>query len=256
MKAIRINHLSFSYPNKPVLKEISLSLPRGSFTAVLGPNGCGKTTLLKNISGYLKPRHGEVLVLDNPVQRLDPRQRAMTIGYIPQNTFPGFDFTCYQVVAMGRLPYLKRFQWETKTDKRAVHRAMVLTGTWDLKDRPINTISGGEMQRVLIARAIAQQPKILLMDEPVSHLDIKYQMEIIGLVGRLCSNLEITAVAVLHDINLASRYCSQMVLMKDGKIISTGSADRVVTEKNLKNVFGIDAEIIKPQNVVVPKILN
>lgn len=253
MDAIKINGLSYSYNGKPVLNSIDLSLPEGSFTAVLGPNGCGKTTLLKNISGYLKPRNGEVEVLSIPIRRLDPRERAKMIGYIPQNTSPGFSFTCHEIVGMGRLPYLNRFQWETGEDKTIIRESMELTGTWDLRDRLLNRLSGGEMQRVLIARALAQQPKVLLMDEPVSHLDIKYQMEIINLVNRLCHTFDITAVAVLHDINLASRYCSEMVLMKEGRVVSTGSASTVITVENLRNVFGIKVDIIMPHRLVVPR---
>jgi len=256
VEAIKVSGLSFDYPGKPVLKGISLTLSEGSFTAVLGPNGCGKTTLLKNISGYLKPRKGEIRVLNKSVPGLNARERARMIGYIPQNTAVGFSFTCHEVVSMGRLPYLGRFQWETMTDRKAVQESMELTGTWNLRDRLINSVSGGEMQRVLIARALAQQPKVLLMDEPVSHLDIKFQMDIINLVGRLCDEFGITAVAVLHDINLASRYCSQIVLMKEGRIISTGSASGVITEKNLKNVFDVEIEVLKPHCLVVPKSLN
>jgi len=254
--AIKVSGLSFDYPGKPVLKGINLTLSEGSFTAVLGPNGCGKTTLLKNISGYLKPRWGKIRVLNKSVSGLSARERARMIGYIPHNTAAGFDFTCHEVVSMGRLPYLGRFQWETGTDRKAIQESMELTGTWDLRNRLINNVSGGEMQRVLIARALAQQPKVLLMDEPVSHLDIKFQMDIINLVGRLCDEVGITAVAVLHDINLASRYCSRIVLMKEGRIISTGSAADVITEKNLKKVFDVEIEVLRPHCLVVPKPLN
>ncbi len=254
MKAIEIKDLTYSYPGKPVLCNICLSLSGGSFTAVLGPNGCGKTTLLKNISGYLKPQQGETRLLGNPIRKLNPKERSRMVGYIPQNTSPGFSFTCHQVVSMGRLPYLGRFQWETREDMSIVMEAMELTGTWSLRGRPLSRLSGGEIQRVLIARALAQQPRILLMDEPVSHLDIKYQMDILGLVDRLCHTIGITAVTVLHDINLASRYCSEIVLMKEGRIVSTGSPSYVVTEKNLEDVFGIQAEIIMPHHLVVPRV--
>jgi iron complex transport system ATP-binding protein len=253
MEAIRIIDLYYDYPGKPVLKDINLTLSAGSFTAVLGPNGCGKTTLLKNISGYLKPGRGQVLVLDTPIRQLAQRDRARIVGYIPQNTSPGFGFTCRDVVGMGRLPYLGRFQWETREDREAVQGAMEQTGTWHLRNRLLGALSGGEMQRVLVARALAQQPKILLMDEPVSHLDIKYQMEIINLTRQLCDTIGITAVAVMHDINLASRYCSEMVLMKEGRVVSTGSASTVITVENLRNVFGIKVDIIMPHRLVVPR---
>ncbi len=253
MEAVKISGLCFDYPGKPVLRDINLALTAGSFTAVLGPNGCGKTTLLKNISGYLKPVSGQVTVLGTPIQKLTQKERAKMIGYIPQNTSPGFGFTCLDVVGMGRLPYLGRFQWETREDRAAVKEAMELTGTWDLRDRLFGHISGGEMQRVLIARALAQQPKVLLMDEPVSHLDIRYQVEIVSLVKRLCDQMGITAIAVLHDINLASRYCGEMVLVKEGRVVSIGNAPEVITGENIKNVFDIEVDIIMPHRLVVPR---
>lgn len=245
MEAIGINNLYYDYPGKPVLRNINLNLCRGSFTAVLGPNGCGKTTLLKTISGYLKPHKGRVMVLGASIKQLPVRERAKLVGYIPQNTTHGFGFTCREVVAMGRLPYLERFQWETREDKTAVCEAMEQTGIWPLKNRLFENISGGEMQRVFIARALAQRPQILLMDEPVSHLDIKFQVEIIELTKRLCDTMNITAVAVMHDINLASRYCGQMVLMKNGEILSVGNASKVITRQNLKRVFDIEVEVIQ-----------
>ncbi|MGI6703694.1 MAG: ABC transporter ATP-binding protein [Clostridia bacterium] len=253
MEAIKISGLCYDYPGKPVLKDINLSLSAGSFTAVLGPNGCGKTTLLKNISGYLNPGRGQVLVLGTPIQKLAQRDRARMVGYIPQNTSPGFGFTCRDVVGMGRLPYLGRFQWETREDREAVQEAMEQTDTWNLRDRQLRALSGGEMQRVLIARALAQKPRVLLMDEPVSHLDIKYQVEIISLVKRLCHETGITAVAVLHDINLASRYCGGMVLIKEGSVVSTGSASKVITGENIRNVFDIEVDIIMPHRLVIPR---
>jgi iron complex transport system ATP-binding protein len=252
MEAIKISGLCYDYPGKPVLKDIDLALSAGSFTAVLGPNGCGKTTLLKNISGYLKPQRGQVVVLGTPIQKLSQRDRARMVGYIPQNTSPGFGFTCRDVVGMGRLPYLGRFQWETREDRAVVREAMEQTGTWHLRDRLLWALSGGEMQRVLIARALAQKPRVLLMDEPVSHLDIKYQMDIIKLTRRLCDTIGITAVAVMHDINLAGRYCSEMVLMKEGSVVSTGGVSTVITAENLRNVFDIEVDIIQPHNLVVP----
>ncbi len=251
MEGVKIKDLYYDYPEKPVLKNINLNLGRGSFTAVLGPNGCGKTTLLKNISGYLKPRKGQVSVLGTSIQQLSPRERAKLIGYIPQNTTPGFGFTCGEIVAMGRLPYLGRFQWETPEDRAAVRGAMEQTGVWPLKDRPFGNISGGEMQRVFIARALAQRPRVLLMDEPVSHLDIKFQVEIIGLIRRLCNTINITAIAVMHDLNLASRYCNQIILMKSGKIVSVGSAAKVITRENLAKVFGVNVEIIQHKGTIL-----
>jgi iron complex transport system ATP-binding protein len=252
MDAISVKNLSFSYSDKPVLHDINLKIGRGSFTALLGPNGCGKTTLIKNISGYLKPQSGDVMVLDKPIRKLDIKERAKLVGYIPQNTSSEFNFTSYDIVMMGRFPYLKPLQREGNADREIVRESMRLTDTWHLKDRLLSELSGGERQRVLIARALAQKPSILLMDEPVSHLDIKYQLEIISLIDNLCSTLDITAVAVLHDINLAAMYCNEVILMRDGMVVSTGRPSSVLTEANIEKVFNVEVDVITPYHIVVP----
>lgn len=254
MTAIKIEHLHFAYPDKTILRGVNLAIDGGKFTGILGPNGCGKTTLLKNISGYLTPHNGEIIILNRPVNRLSKKEKARLIGYVPQETTSEFNFTNHDVVMMGRMPYLKRFQKESRIDRETVREAMELTRTWDLKDRFINQLSGGERQRIFIARALAQKPSILLMDEPVSHLDIKHQISIINLISSLCHTMGITALVVLHDINLAARYCDNIVLMKDGEIISTGSPLQALTRKNIRNVFDIDVNILRPHNVILPVI--
>ncbi|MDI6707042.1 MAG: ABC transporter ATP-binding protein [Bacillota bacterium] len=255
MYAVEINGLSFSYGNKTVLDNINLKIIKGSFTALVGPNGCGKTTLLKNISGYLKPKAGRVVLLDKAVDTLGIKERARLVGYIPQTTSPEFNFTCHDVVMMGRMPFLSLLQREGARDREIVRESMEITGTWDLRDRTLDELSGGERQRVLIARALAQNPSILLMDEPVSHLDIKHQVEIVNTIGSLCDNLGITALSVLHDINLASRYCKQIIMMKEGTIRYVGAPSQIVTQASVKEVFDISVGITYEKDDDVPFIV-
>jgi len=244
MNAIVIDKLSFYYDQNQVLSNIDLAICRGSFTGVLGPNGCGKTTLLRNISGYLKPQKGSVKIMNRQVINLGSRERAKLVAYIPQNANSEFDFSVYQTVMMGRLPYLRPLQRESRADRDIVIESMRLTDVLHLKDRPIGRLSGGERQRVLIARALAQKTPVLLMDEPVSHLDIKYKLDIVALIPQLCESLSITAVAVFHDIALAARFCSQTILMKDGRIVSAGDSSSVLTRDSIEQVFGVSVDML------------
>lgn len=253
MFSVEVKDLYFSYPGYNVLKGITLSVNKGEFLGILGPNGCGKTTLLKNMSGYLKPQRGEVIIQGKQVNKLSIRDRAKLVGFIPQETIPPFNFTSFDVVMMGRMPYLRRFEREGFKDRELVRKAMQITETWHLKDRFVNHLSGGERQRILIARALAQSPSILLMDEPVSHLDIKHQIGIINLINNLCSTLGITVLAVLHDINLAARHCHRVVLIKEGSIVGTGAPANVLTEENIKRVFDVEVDIVQPYNLILPR---
>lgn len=255
MYAVEINGLSFSYGSKTVLHNINLKIAKGSFSALIGPNGCGKTTLLKNISGYLKPEAGRVVLLDKAVDTLGIKERARLVGYIPQTTSPEFNFTCHDVVMMGRMPFLSLLQRESAQDREIVRESMEMTETWDFKDRTLDELSGGERQRVLIARALSQNPSILLMDEPVSHLDIKHQVEIVNTIGSLCDSLGITALSVLHDINLASRYCKQIIMMKEGAIRHVGAPAQILTQANVKEVFDVNVGITYEKDGDAPVIV-
>ena len=257
MSLLEISSLASGYVTKEVLNGISLKIGMPQFTGIIGANGCGKTTLLKNISGYFRPWGGWVKVAGKNVREMSIRERARTIGYVPQDIPYDFAFNCYDLVMMGRTPYLKRFQRESSLDREIVRDCMELTHTWSLKDRIATELSGGERQRVYIARALAQKPKILLLDEPVSHLDIKYQVEILNLLKELSSTRGILVLAVLHDINLASQFCEEIIIMKEGTILSRGKPAEVITSRNIGDAFSIDVEIFNnPYNqtpCVVPQ---
>lgn len=254
MTILKIENLHFSYGKKEVLKGINFSVDNNIVVGIIGANGCGKSTLLKNISGYLKPNFGNVFIKDKNIRELSIKNRARYISYVPQEMPFNFEFNSFDIVMMGRIPFLKRFQSETEKDKDIVKNAMEITDTWKFRNLSINSLSGGERQRVYIARALAQEPSILLMDEPVSHLDIKYQIEILSLVKNLSSK-GILVIAVLHDINLASQFCNKILIMKDGNIMDYGSPNKVITPKNIKSAFAIDVKLFKAPNANAPYIV-
>ncbi|MCW4046464.1 MAG: ABC transporter ATP-binding protein [Candidatus Bathyarchaeota archaeon] len=233
------------YGSFKVLENVSLSVKEGDFVGILGPNGSGKTTLLKSISRSLKPYKGTILLNEADIYSLKGIDVARQMAVVPQDTTIGFSFSALDIVLMGRNPHMSRFQMESEKDLAIARKAMELTNTWHLSERPINELSGGERQRVIIARALAQEPKILLLDEPMTHLDIINQLEIMDLVKNLCVNEKLIVLAVFHDLNLAARYCTSAVLLKNGKIFSAGSLDEVLTSENIKSVFRVNAIVKK-----------
>jgi iron complex transport system ATP-binding protein len=243
MALLQINNLVFRYEKNPVLKGVNLSVDTPQLMGIVGANGCGKTTLLKNTSGYLKPLRGQIMIAQKEVQKMTFRERAQNIGFVSQENPSDFAFTCYDLVMMGRTPHLNRFQREGTADRDIVREAMELTHTWQLKDRLATELSGGERQRVYIARALAQKPKLLLLDEPVSHLDIKYRLEILSLLKNLAHS-GILVLTVLHDINLASQYCEEIVIMKEGTILARGKPQTMLNPKNLRTAFSVEVKIM------------
>ena len=254
MSLLEISNLTSGYGTKKVLNQISLAIGKPQFTGIIGANGCGKTTLLKHISGYFRPWEGWIRIAGRNTDAMAVRERAKMIGYVPQDIPYDFAFTCYDLVMMGRTPYLKRFQRESDADREIVRESMELTHTWVLKDRVATQLSGGERQRVYIARALAQKPKIILLDEPVSHLDIKYQAETLYLLKELSAK-DILVLAVLHDINLASQFCDDLLVMKDGSILCSGKPSDVITPQNISAAFTVDIEIFDNPYTQTPYVV-
>jgi len=223
----------------------------------MGPNGSGKTTLLRCIMRYLTPEHGAVLIDSTPLHTMNEKELAQLLAVVPQSSNLDFSFTAYDIVMMGRLPYASsRFIGESENDARAVREAMERTDTWEFSTRRFNSLSGGEQQRVIIARALAQDPKILLLDEPTVFLDISGQFEIMDLLKDL--NREgLTIIAVLHDINLASRYCERIALLNDGRLESIGTPQQVFTPENIMRIYDLDVLVrhdpVTKSISVVPK---
>lgn len=245
------------YPRstEPVLKGLSLRVEEGEFLGMVGPNGSGKTTLLRALSGTLRPSKGRVLLEGRDIYRMKPREIARKIGVVSQDSHFLFPFTVFEVVLMGRSPYLGRFEWEKDRDREIARRALALTDTIHLASRRIDELSGGERQRVMIARAITQETKILLLDEPASSLDIDHQLELYELLLRLNEVEGKTIFLISHDINMASRYCKRIAIIDKGRIKISGSPDEVMRKEVLEEVY--DVEILVHRNPITgtPEII-
>jgi iron complex transport system ATP-binding protein len=252
---LKIDDIECSYGAVKVLNGLTFSVTGGSFTGIIGPNGSGKSTLLKSLSRVLKPVKGSVLLDDDDLYRLDTREVAKKMAVVPQETAVNFSFMVKDIVLMGRSPHLSRFQSEGEKDFEAARQAMELTDTLHLADRLITAVSGGERQRVIIAKALAQDPKIILLDEPTSHLDINHQIEILSLLKRLNMENNLTIIAVFHDLNLAAQYCDSIILMKSGSIFTVGEPAEVLTADNIKEVYGASVLIRKHPVTSRPSII-
>lgn len=242
---MNINGVECRYGSTKILENVNLSTKEGDFVGILGPNGSGKSTLLKSISRTLKPYKGTILLNEKDIYTMKGVDLAKQMGVVPQDNAISFTFTALEVVLMGRSPHMTRFQMESANDMAIARKAMELTNTWHMAQRPINELSGGERQRVIIARALAQEPKVLLLDEPLTYLDIINQLEIMDLVKSLCVSEGLTVMAVVHDLNLAARYCNYALLLKNGKVFAAGSLEDVMTSANIKSVFQVEAIVKK-----------
>jgi len=226
-----------------VLRGVSASFAPGRLSAILGPNGTGKTTLLKLLSGAYKPERGAVTLDGQSVSAMSERRRARHIAVVSQRSHVDFAFTVTDVVLMGRQPYLSRYATESEQDIAFAREAMALTATEHLADRQVTELSGGEWQRVIIARALCQRTPVMLLDEPVSSLDIRYQLEVLSLVRRLVKDQGVTAVCVLHDINLAAHYADDIILMHGGQVYQSGAPRDVLTREAMGEVYSVDVDV-------------
>ena len=238
---IELSGVDVHYGARKVLDAISFDAKKGTFVGIIGPNGSGKTTLLKAISRVITPTGGIIQLDGQPLFALSSRELAQSVAVVPQETGPGFDFTVSDVVMMGRYPHMSRFSKEREEDYAICRKAMSLTGITHLCDRSIHAISGGELQRVIIARALAQQPRHLLLDEATSHLDISHQVDILATIKKLSE--EIAVIGVFHDLNLASYFCDEIIVIKDGKIAAAGTPVEVITPAMLRSIFDLDAAV-------------
>lgn len=255
MVDLKIEDVDCFYDSVKVLDNVHFSVKTGTFLGILGPNGSGKTTLLKSISRVLKPHKGSILIDETNIYKMKNIDIAKKMAVVPQDSSIAFSFTALDIVLMGRTPHLTRLQREGPKDLAIARQAMEYTGTWHLSNRLITELSGGERQRVIIARALTQQPKILLLDEPTSHLDISNQLEIMDILKQLCIEKNLLIIGVFHDFNLAARYCDSIIMLKDGKIVAAGKSADILTAENIKNVFGIDAIVNKHPVTDLPYVI-
>lgn len=238
--AVKIDHLGYAYGDGkiPVLGDISFSIATGEFFIIIGPNGSGKTTLLKLICGIEKPTRGSIEIQGKALQSYPRRQLAHKMAMVPQLSHEDFPFKVMEIVLMGRSPHLGLLGIEQESDRRLAQEAMRFTGVESLADRRLTQLSGGEKQRVSIARAICQQPDIILLDEPTAALDLAHQIKIMDLMEQLKINDGYTVVMVSHDLNLAAMYADRILMLTKGRIFQMGSPKDVLTYENLERVYG------------------
>jgi len=256
---LQIQQVYFSYFDGLVLHDINLSLRAGEMVGLLGPNGSGKTTLLKLASGILKPKQGEIKLGGSNLSQLSRKSIARSVAVVPQQFHMPFAFTTSEVVMLGRIPFIKALTGETAADRQAVAAAVELVGITELTQRRFDELSGGERQKITLAMALAQQPKLLLLDEPTVHLDISHQVDTLELVRSLNVEQGLTVIAAMHDLNLASLYFDRLILLKEGRISAEGTPAQILTEDTIREVFSASVRVEPhpatgvPHIVVMPK---
>jgi ABC-type cobalamin/Fe3+-siderophores transport system ATPase subunit len=252
---LEIESLSVNYGKRKILERISLEVESGEITVVIGPNGAGKSTLIRALSGTLPDYQGRVRVNGKDVSRLSPNQRARYLAVVPQARNLPPAFTVYQSVLMGRTPYLGWLGQTSEGDRRQACTALERTSCLELADRPVGELSGGEQQRVLLARALAQDTPVLLLDEPTTHLDLHHQSGLLNLIRGLATHQKLAVLMVLHDLNLASLYADRVALLVSGRLSAVGAPQEVLTEQNLSLVYQVPIHVIPHPDYGSPLIL-
>lgn len=242
---IRIDNVEFGYTSTPVLKDIRLDLNGAQLVSILGPNGVGKSTLIHCINNILTPTFGAVMINDADVKKFKLKELAKIVGYVPYASSDSFPLTVVDTVLMGRHPHSN---WKsTNHDLNIVYETLEMLGIEDLAMRPFNELSAGQHQKVMLARGLVQEPKVLLLDEPTSNLDIKHQMEVTMLLKEMSIKKNILVIMISHDINIAAKYSDKVIMMSEGTIYVTGKPNDVITEENIRSVYQVDSKIIKDE---------
>lgn len=243
---LEVKNLSYNIGKREILKDISFNVESGEIVGIIGPNGAGKTTLLKSINGIVEITEGEVLYNKKNIRDYERKELAKNISFMNQNTNIAFDFSCLDIVTLGRYPYLKKFQEYRSEDRKKAEEYMRKTNTLNFKDRMIGELSGGERQRVLFAKTLTQESDLILLDEPTASLDMKYENELFSIVSNLKKE-EKSVIAIIHNLRVAIKYCTRLILICDGKIVGDGTPEEIIIEENLKNIYGIEARVYKNQ---------
>jgi iron complex transport system ATP-binding protein len=238
---VKVDDVSFSIQEKRIISDIYFQAKSGQSVGIIGPNGCGKSTLLKNIYRLYQPDCGQITLDNEVVEHLSAKKVAQKMAVVSQDASGSFDFSVKEIVLMGRAPHKKMMESDTLADRDIAEEALRKVGLTDYKDRSITTLSGGEKQRVMVARALTQQADVLVLDEPTNHLDIHHQLQLMDLVKTLNN----TVITVLHDLNIAARYCDWIYVMNHGEIVTSGTPEAVLTEAMLEAVFRVHTNIIR-----------
>lgn len=239
MKEIIVKNLNYRAGNNQILNDLSLTIPADKFVGLMGPNGCGKSTLLKHLYRVLPIQQGEITFDGTPLAAIPLREAAQQIGVMGQFHAVNFDFTVWQIVMMGRTPYKKGFDDDTEEDEQLAMEALRKVGMWDRAKRSFASLSGGEQQRVMLARVLCQQPSYLILDEPTNHLDITYQLELLEVI----KGLGVGVIAALHDLNLASLFCDEIFIMKKGQVVKHGTPSKLINEDLIRDVYAVKSVV-------------
>jgi len=251
---IEVHSVSFRYHEDWVLQDVSFRVERGEFVGVIGPNGSGKTTLLKILYRLLSPQKGEILFELVPMKKMDRADIAKRIAVVAQETHLLFPFNVIETVLMGRSPHLGHLMFESEKDLEIAKKAMEWTKVLPFSERSMDELSGGERKRVFIARALAQEPEVILLDEPTANLDIHHQMDFLELILTLNRERGLTIVMASHDMNIASEFCDRLILLRGGGIYKAGTPDKVITKENIENVYGCEVWVDQHPFSGMPRI--
>ncbi len=240
MIKLEVQNLSLAYGRNVVMRDLTFQVTPGEMVGLIGPNGSGKSTIIKALSRVLYPYSGKILLDGKNISKIPRGELARLLGVVPQMPLLPSTFTAFEIVLMGRNPHLGLFQYEGARDMDTTWQAMGRTATQSLAKRRIGELSGGEIQRIVIARVLAQEPKSILLDEPTANLDINHQVEILDLIKNLCLENNLTVVVTLHDLNLASQYCDRLILLNNGRVHAQGTPKEVINSQNIREVYGAE----------------
>lgn len=254
--AINIKDLKIGYDKKIIIEGLDLSIEEGKVTSIIGPNGCGKSTLLKSIGRILKKEKGEVFLLDKNMDNMKSKEIAEKLAILSQNPTAPSELKVEELVSYGRYPHRSNVNKLSRKDKEKIEWALKVTNTLEFRERELSDLSGGQRQRVWLAMALSQETNVLLLDEPTTFLDMSHQLEVLNIVNNLNEKHKCTVVMVLHDINHAAKYSDFIIAMKDGKILYKDEPNSIMNKEVLKNIYNIDAELIRNKNYDVPLCLN
>lgn len=252
MEAISVKNLSVAYENNIIIEELSLSIPKGKISIIIGANGCGKSTFLKTIARINKPKVGEIFINNKNIKKINEKNIAKEVAFLPQGPVCPSGLTVRELVAFGRFPHQKLIGGLNSHDKEVIDWAIEETGLAEFADREVENLSGGQRQRAWIAMTLAQETEIIMLDEPTTYLDMSYQLEVLEVLQKLNKEKNITVVIVLHELNNACRFADNIIGFKKGKVICEGKPIDVINKETLKEIYGIDASLRASENGEYP----